>query len=74
MKITIVEAMDPCSPSIGGADTYSRNLLEYLLKTGAGVTLLGFRRNSSRYSDERLSFIPVAHKKNLTGYEYLPLR
>ncbi|MCJ7635675.1 glycosyltransferase family 4 protein [Candidatus Bathyarchaeota archaeon] len=65
-----MESIDPSLPTIGGIEVYSLNLLEYLLKAGVGVTLLGFCRSRSLHSNDKFTFIPVARNARLTGYEY----
>ncbi|MHB8104700.1 MAG: glycosyltransferase family 4 protein [Dehalococcoidales bacterium] len=70
MDVIIIEAIDPSQPIMGGGEVYSQNLLEYLLKTGVRVTLLGVCHGSSLLTNDKLTFLPVTRKISLTGYEY----
>lgn len=70
MEVFILEDIDPSLPKMGGTGAYCRNLLEYLSKSGIGVTLLGVCHGNSLPPNDKLNFIPVARKARLTGYEY----
>lgn len=65
MVVAIVEAMDPDSPGIGGGETYSRNLLQYLLKTGIRTFFIGVSAARGRVTDGNLTFLPVTGKTTL---------
>jgi L-malate glycosyltransferase len=66
----LVEAIDPAFPTMGGSETYSRNLLNYLLSAGVGVTLLGVCYAKIPIANKDLTFIPLLRKNHLTGYHY----
>jgi glycosyltransferase involved in cell wall biosynthesis len=69
--IAIVEAMDPDSPGIGGGETYSRNLLEYLLKTGTRTFFIGVSAARGRVTEGNLTFVPVSNKTTLGNQGYV---
>jgi glycosyltransferase involved in cell wall biosynthesis len=60
MEVVIVEAMDPAFPAIGGAETYCRNLLDHLLRTGVNVLFIGVSSSNPQSTQGRLTFLPVA--------------
>lgn len=70
MEILIVEAIDPSLSKMGGGEIYTKNLIEYLTKNGIKVTLLGVDYSRKPITNDKLTFLPVAHKTSLTGYEY----
>ncbi len=65
MVIAIVEAMDPDSPAIGGGETYSRNLLQYLLKTGVPTFFIGVSAARGRTTEGHFTFLPVSSRTTL---------
>jgi len=65
-----VECIDPSQPTMGGSEVYTQNLLEHLLKAGIGVILAGILRTGSLPADVKFTFVPIARKTSLTGYEY----
>ncbi len=71
MEVVIVEAMDPSSPGVGGGETYSLNLLKYLLKTDVRTVFIGVSSTSSRSSQGALTFVPVANNTSLSNYSYV---
>jgi glycosyltransferase involved in cell wall biosynthesis len=71
MEVVIVEAMDPASPGIGGGDTYSGNLLQYLLKTGVRTIFIGASSSKTRSTQNGLTFIPVTNSTSLSNFGYV---
>jgi L-malate glycosyltransferase len=71
VEVVIVEAMDPSSPGIGGGETYSLNLLKYLLKTDVRTVFIGVSPTSRRSSQGALTFVPVANNTSLSNYSYV---
>jgi glycosyltransferase involved in cell wall biosynthesis len=69
--IAIVEAMDPDSPGIGGGETYSRNLLSYLLKTGTRTFFIGVSAARGRVTEGHFTFVPVSNKTTLGNQGYV---
>jgi glycosyltransferase involved in cell wall biosynthesis len=71
MVVVVVEAMDLDSPGIGGGETYSRNLLQYLLKTGIRTFLIGVSTSRGRVTEGALTFVPVSNKASLSNQGYV---
>ncbi len=71
MIVAIVEAMDPDSPGIGGGETYSRNLLQYLLKTGTRTFFIGVSAARGRVTEGHFTFVPVSNKTTLGNQGYV---
>jgi glycosyltransferase involved in cell wall biosynthesis len=71
MVVVIVEAMDPASPGIGGGETYSRNLLQYLLKIGIRTFFIGVSTSRGRVTEGGLTFVPVSDKASLSNQGYV---
>ena len=71
MIIAIVEAMDPDSPGIGGGETYSRNLLKYLLETGIRTFFIGVSAARGRVTEGHFTFVPVSNKTTLGNQGYV---
>jgi len=71
VEVVIVEAMDPSSPGIGGGETYSLNLLKYLLKTDVRTVFIGVSPTSRRSSQDALTFVPVSSNPSLSNYSYV---
>jgi glycosyltransferase involved in cell wall biosynthesis len=69
--IAIVEAMDPDSPGIGGGETYSGNLLQYLLKMGIRTFFIGVSTSKGRVTEGSLTFVPVSNKASLSNQAYV---
>ncbi len=65
MIVAIVEAMDLESPGIGGGETYSANLLRYLIKTGVRTFLIGVSAEKGRGTAGNFTFVPVSNKTTL---------
>jgi glycosyltransferase involved in cell wall biosynthesis len=71
MVTVIVEAMDPASPGIGGGETYSRNLVQYLLKMGIRTFFIGVSTSRGRVTEGALTFVPVSNKASLSNQGYV---
>jgi glycosyltransferase involved in cell wall biosynthesis len=71
MVIVIVEAMDPIAPGIGGGETYSRNLLEYLLKAGVRSVFIGASPSNQRPTRDGLTFISATKNMSLSNLGYV---
>lgn len=71
MEVVIVEAMDPASPGIGGGETYSRNLLEYLLKTDVRTIFIGVSPSNPRATKGVFTFIPISNNASLSNSGYV---
>jgi glycosyltransferase involved in cell wall biosynthesis len=71
VEVVIVEAMDPSSPGVGGGETYSLNLLKYLLKTDVHTVFVGVSPTSRRSSQGALTFVPVSNNPSLSNYSYV---
>jgi len=71
MEVVIVEAMDPASPGIGGGETYSRNLLEYLLKMDIRTLFIGVSSSNRRTTQGALTFVPVSDNVSLSNHAYV---
>jgi len=71
MVVVIVEAMDPTAPGIGGGETYSRNLVEYLMKTGIRTVFIGASSSSRRYTRNGLTFVPAVRSTSHSNIGYV---
>jgi glycosyltransferase involved in cell wall biosynthesis len=71
MVIVIVEAMDPTAPGIGGGETYSRNLVEYLLKTGVRAIFIGASPSNRRSTRDGLTFVPATNNMSFSNLGYV---
>jgi glycosyltransferase involved in cell wall biosynthesis len=71
VEVVIVEAMDPASPGIGGGETYSMNLLEYLMKTDVRTVFIGVSTTNRRSAEGALTFIAVANNASLSNHGYV---
>ena len=71
MVVVIVEAMDPDSPGIGGGETYSRNLLQYLIKAGIRIFFIGVSASRDQRTEGVLTFVPVSDKASLSNQGYV---
>jgi glycosyltransferase involved in cell wall biosynthesis len=71
MEIAIVEAMDPALPGIGGGETYSVNLLQYLLKTGIPTIFIGASSPASPSSPRAFTFIPASDNPSQGNLGYV---
>jgi glycosyltransferase involved in cell wall biosynthesis len=71
MEVVVVEAMDPALPAIGGAETYSRNLLDHLLRTGIRVLFIGVSSSNPQSTQGELTFLPVANNTSLGNLGYV---
>ena len=71
MVVVIVEAMDPTAPGIGGGEAYSRNLVEYLLKTGIRTIFIGASSSNRRYTRDGLSFFPAVNSTSCSNLGYV---
>jgi glycosyltransferase involved in cell wall biosynthesis len=63
--------MDPDSPGIGGGETYSGNLLQYLLKMGIRTFFIGVSTSKGRVTEGSLTFVPVSNKASLSNQAYV---
>ena len=71
MNVLVIEGMNPSAPAIGGSKAYSINLIEFLSKIGIGITLLGFCRGNKTLLKNKFTFVSVANKTSMSGYEFL---
>jgi glycosyltransferase involved in cell wall biosynthesis len=71
MEVVIVEAMDPALPGIGGGETYSLNLLQYLVKTGVPTVFIGASSSNSQSTQRPFTFVPVTNKESLSNLGYV---
>jgi L-malate glycosyltransferase len=70
LEVFIIEAIDPALPTMGGGETYSRNLIEYLSMHQAKPTLVGICHGNNVPLNNRVAFIPISRGKSSTGYQY----
>ena len=71
MEVVIVEAMDPALPGIGGGETYSLNLLQYLIKIGVPTVFIGASSSNSQSTQSSFTFVPVTHKASLSNLGFV---
>jgi len=71
MEVAIVEAMDPALPGIGGGETYSVNLLQYLLKKGIPAIFIGAGSPGSPSSPRAFTFVPATQSPSLSNLGYV---
>src|SRR4030042_1751597 len=71
MEVVIVEAMDPALPGIGGGETYSLNLLQYLIKIGVPTVFIGSSTSNSQSTQSSFTFVPVTHKASLSNLGFV---
>ena len=71
MEIAIVEAMDPALPGIGGGETYSVNLLQYLLRTGIPTIFIGTSSPASPSSPRAFTFVPATDSPSQGNLGYV---
>jgi len=71
MEVAIVEAMDPALPGIGGGETYSVNLLHYLLSMGIRTIFIGASPTDSQSGQRAYTFVPATHKPSLGNLGYV---
>jgi len=71
MEVAIVEAMNPALPALGGAETYSVNLLNHLLKSGIRVLFIGVSYGTLQPAQGQLSFLPVSSNASRGNLGYV---
>lgn len=71
MEVAIVEAMDPALPGIGGGETYSVNLLHYLLKIGVRTVFIGVSSPDSQPVPRAFTFVPATRNSSLSNLGYV---
>ncbi len=71
MEVVIVGAMDPAFPTMGGAETYTRNLLDHLLGTGIRVLFIGVSSCNPRSTQGGFTFLPVVNTTSLGNIRYV---
>src|SRR4030042_230316 len=71
MEVVLVEAVDPALPGIGGGETYSLNLLQYLIKIGVPTVFIGSSTSNSQSTQSSFTFVPVTHKASLSNLGFV---
>lgn len=71
MDVAIVEAMDPALPGIGGGETYTVNLLHYLLKAGVNIVFIGAASPDSQLVQRTFTFVPATRNPSLSNLGYV---